>query len=69
MSDRSEKSVYVATFCHTKRDDEESIITVIAISFDEAIKKANENIALVQTSKDDVVEMTGIALYCNIDVE
>ena len=69
MAERSKKNVYLAKFEHPKTDIPESELHVVAVSFDDAVKKANENTELVMTSKEDVVNMTGIKLALSIDVD
>lgn len=68
MAERSKKNLYLAQFKH-KKDSSVTELQVIATSFDDAVKKAQENTELVMTGKDDAVEMVGIEIEAVIDVE
>lgn len=68
MSERSKNSLYAIKYRHTK-DETKSTLTVVAVDFDEAIKKASDNVELVKRSKDDSIEIVGIDIAATIDVE
>lgn len=64
------KNLYEVKFRHIKYDGQgESVLNIIAVDFNEAMKKAAENVAQVQTQKDDTVELVGVNLVATIDVE
>lgn len=65
-----QKNVYTVTFRHTKHENEpKTEMSVVAGDFDEALKKARENEGIVQSGKDDPVEIVAIELSVVIDVE
>lgn len=62
------KSVYVALFAHvTAIEDTE--MTIVAANFTEAVKKAENNSAIVSAGKEDVVTLKSIEMVSKIDVE
>lgn len=64
------KNLYEVTFQHTKfTGQSDSVLHVIAVDFDEALKKSIANTDQVKSQKDDAVELIGIKLVATIDVE
>lgn len=64
------KNIYTVTFKHRAfRGEADSMLNIVALDFNEAMKKANENSSLVMSGKDDTVEVVKIELIGSIDVE
>ena len=63
------KNLYRAKFRHINEEIADSALNIIAATFDEALKKANDSSERVSVSKDDRVELVGIEMICSIDVE
>lgn len=64
------KQVYAVTFRHTNsKDDDKTIMNVVAGDFTEAVKKAQDNKQIVMSGKEDQVEIFCIEVALIIDVE
>lgn len=67
---KSSKNVYEVEFKSIKFEGERvRILTVVAGSFDEAMKKARENQELALADKNDAVDVVRIEHVCGIDIE
>lgn len=70
MAEKIEKSVFAITFKSQKfAGESDKTLHIVALDFNEAIKKAQGSSDSVKANKEDVVEIIKAEYVCSIDIE